>query len=131
MGVGRGPGGPALAIVLDELPQQGQQVPRVVDQHPVQALPTDSAYPPFRVRVRPRLSRWAPQNLDAFAGEHLIEHLGIAAVPVADQERELPVPLPQLQHEVAGLLRHPRPGRMDGHAEDVHSPGADLHQENT
>jgi len=57
-----------------------------------------------------------------------VVHFG---VPVADQEPELPGPLPHLQHQVAGLLSHPLPARMGRPAEDVHPPGRDLHQELT
>jgi hypothetical protein len=46
-----------LVVVRDELTQDSQQVPRVVDQHPIQTLAANRAYPPFRVRVRPRCLR--------------------------------------------------------------------------
>jgi hypothetical protein len=45
----------ALVIVHNELSQDAQQVPRVVDQHPVQTLPADRAYPPFPGRRARRL----------------------------------------------------------------------------
>jgi hypothetical protein len=39
-----------------------------------------------------------------------VEHGGVLGVPVPDRE---PVgPLPQVQHQVAGLLRHPVTGRL-------------------
>ena len=41
------------------LTQDGEQMPRVVDQHPVQAFATGGTHPPLRVGVRPRRLRWA------------------------------------------------------------------------
>jgi hypothetical protein len=104
-----------IVVVRDELTQDSQQVPRAFDQHPVQTLAANRAYPPFRVCVRPRRLRWTAEDPDAFTGEHVVEHVGVLGVAVADQEPELPGPLPQLQHQVAGLLRHPLPARMDDH----------------
>jgi hypothetical protein len=43
------------------------------------------------------------------------------------RNRKCPIPHPQ--HQVAGLLRHPLPVRVGRNAEEVHSAGADLHQE--
>src|SRR3954449_9180499 len=99
--------GPVLVVVRDELSQDGQQVPRVVDQHPVQTLPPYSTHPAFGVRVRPRRLRWTTEDLDAFAGEHLVENVGVFGVPVADQEPELPGPLPQVQHQDCGPAEPP------------------------
>ena len=33
-------------------------------------------------------------------------------IPIPDQERELGGPIAQIHHQLAGLLRHPLPGRM-------------------
>jgi hypothetical protein len=44
-----------LVIVHNELSQDAQHVPRVVDQHPVQTLPAHRAYPPFPGRRARRL----------------------------------------------------------------------------
>ena len=43
--------------------------------------------------------------------------------------RQLPGPLAEVHHEVAGLLGGPGPGRMSGEAQDVYRPGLDLHDE--
>jgi hypothetical protein len=43
----------ALVVVHDELAQDGEQVPRAVDQYPVQTLPAHGAHPAFRIRVGP------------------------------------------------------------------------------
>ena len=53
---------------------------------------------------------------------------GVLGVPVADQETELPGPLPQVHHQVAGLLPNPDASGVGGGAQDVHPPGGDLHQ---
>jgi hypothetical protein len=87
--------GPVLAIVRYELTQDTKQVPRAVNQHPVQRLPAHGAYPPFRVCVRPRRLRWTAQDLDAF--------------PVADQEAELSGPLPQGPASGCGPAEPPTP----------------------
>jgi hypothetical protein len=54
---------PVLVVEHDELAQDGQQVPRVIDKYPVQTLPPDGTYPPFRARVCPRRSQRAAQSM--------------------------------------------------------------------
>lgn len=54
--------------------------------------------------------RWSAQDFDTFAGKQLVEHGGALGVPVANQEPELPGPLPSPMItvdfvDVLGLLR--------------------------
>jgi hypothetical protein len=50
-------------------------------------------------------------------------------VSVADEEPELGDPFAEVHQEVAGGLGCPGRSRVRGHAEDVDSPGVDLHHE--
>jgi hypothetical protein len=50
-------------------------------------------------------------------------------VAIADQEPDRGGPLAQVHNQVACLLRDPRPARMTGNPEDVHTPGVELHHE--
>ena len=42
---------------------------------------------------------------------------------------EGPDPVTEVHEQVAGLLGSPPAVRVGGHAQDVHSPGPDLHDE--
>ncbi|MBB3724351.1 hypothetical protein [Nonomuraea dietziae] len=53
--------------------------------------------------------------------------VGELRIPIADEEPELLRLVPQLDHQVPGLLRNPRPGRVLGDAENMHAAGTDLH----
>jgi hypothetical protein len=68
-------------------------------------------------------------GLDAGVGQDRVERVGELPGPVPDQEPEARGALPQIHHEVAGLLSGPRPVRVRGHAEDVHITGAHLDHE--
>nr|WP_222849141.1 hypothetical protein [Trebonia kvetii] len=116
-------------IVLDILGQHLPQVLLAEDEHVVQALAAQRPYEPFREGVRPRRPDGRLDHPHAVAGEDVVECRGELAVPVADQESELPGPLAEVHQEVAGLLDGPGPGRMGGDAQDVHRTGLDLHRE--
>jgi hypothetical protein len=116
-------------IVPGVLGQDAAEVPLAEDQHVVQALAAQRANEPFRECVRPRRSDRRPDHPRAVPGKDFIERRGELAVPVADQELELPGPITEVHHQVAGLLGSPCSGRMGGDAEDVHGSGLDLHHE--
>jgi hypothetical protein len=63
---------------------------------------------------------------DTFGAEHLIEQRGELAVPITNQKLERPGPLPQIHHQVPGLLRDPASGRMCGDTQDMHPAGGVL-----
>jgi hypothetical protein len=54
---------------------------------------------------------------------------GELAVPVANEEPEVPGALAEVHHEVARLLGGPGSGRMSGDANDMDDVGLDLHHE--
>jgi hypothetical protein len=54
------------------------------DQHPVQALATDRAYPPRGEGVGPRCARRTTQHVNAGISEHGIEARGEVRVAIAD-----------------------------------------------
>jgi hypothetical protein len=65
-------------------------------------------------------------NAHAFGVEHLVEHVGELAVAVPDQEFERVDAFTEVEHEVAGLLRDPRPGRVRRDAQDMDAAGGVL-----
>ena len=76
--------------------QHHLQLAPAEDQHPIQHLTTNRAYPPFCERVRPRCLHRCAQDLEAFGAEDRIEAVGEPRVAIADEESELP-------HAVQGL----------------------------
>jgi transposase len=100
------------------------------DQHPVQQFTTYRPDPSFGERVRARRPHRRTQDPDALGSEDDVEGGDEFRVPVANQELDLPGSVCQVHEQVAGLLGHPRPGRVGGHAEDVHPAGGKLqHQQ--
>jgi hypothetical protein len=96
-----------LVIVPGVLDQDLAEMPFAEDQHVVQALAAQRAHEPLRVGIR---SRRPDRRLDhprAVPGEDFVECGGELAVPVADQEFELPGPFAEVRQEVAGLLDCP------------------------
>ena len=62
-------------------------------------------------------------------GEDAVECGGEVAVPVADQEPQLPGPLASFISSGRGTAGPSRPCRVRGDVQDVHGPGLDLHHE--
>jgi hypothetical protein len=125
---------PALvrAVIVEvpgELVQDRDGVAFVVDQHPVGALRSDTAYEPLGVTVRSRRPRRNLHHVDALGGEHGVERCGVFRVSIADEEPELSNLLAQVHQQVTGGLRGPGGGRMGGHTQDVDPSGMDLHHE--
>ena len=50
-------------------------------------------------------------------------------VAVADHEPEVAGLFAEVHQQVAGLLSHPRLGRVVGHAKQMHPSGGDLHDD--
>jgi hypothetical protein len=59
----------------------------------------------------------------------VIERAGELGVAVPDEEAEGADPVSEVHEQVTGLLRGPAAARVGGHAQDVHAPGHDLHDE--
>jgi hypothetical protein len=80
--------GSVLVVVPDVLFERDEQMSRVVDQDPIEALPAYRAHPPLGVGVRAGSPRRRPDDLDALSSEHLVERGGVLGVTVPDQEPE-------------------------------------------
>jgi hypothetical protein len=74
---------PVPVIVPRVLSQHYPQVSFVVDQQPAGALGPCGPYPTFGITIRPGRPRRGLHDLDALAGEHVIERGGELGVPVA------------------------------------------------
>ena len=104
-------------------------MPFAVDEHPVGALGSCGAYPSLGITVRARGARRHLDHRHALASEDRVEDAGELGIAVPDQETEGADPVTEVHEQVAGLLGSPRAVRVSGHAEDVHVPGAHLHDE--
>ncbi|WP_413106208.1 hypothetical protein [Streptomyces sp. Inha503] len=104
-------------------------MPFTGDQESVGALGTDCAYPSFGERVGPWALRRSRDDGCAVAGEDGVEGGGELAVPVPDEEPEASGPVAEVHEQVAGELRDPPAGRAGGDAQDMDTPGGDLHNE--
>jgi hypothetical protein len=118
-----------LVVVRDVVCQHRLEMWSTDDQHAVQQLMTDCADPSLSHRVRARRPRGRPQSPDALGSEDGIEGVGELRVPVTKQKPELPHVVCQIHEQVAGLLGHPRPGRVGGDAQDVDAAGGKLDHE--
>jgi hypothetical protein len=105
------------------------KAPFVVDQHPAGAPGPRGSHPPLGIAIRARGPRRSLYYLHALGGEDLAGRGGELGVAVPDDEAEGAGPLAEVHDQVAGLLRGPGAVRAGGHAEDVHVPGRDLHEE--
>jgi hypothetical protein len=61
--------------------------------------------------------------------EDRVEDTGELGISAADEKAKRGDPRPEVHQQVAGLLGRPGAGRAGGHAEDVHTPGGDFHDE--
>ena len=120
---------PMRIVVIDILTGDQPQVPFAGDQHLVQALAAGTGDPAFGYRVRPRRPDGRLDNLHADRGEHRVERRGELRIPVADQELQAISAALEGHQQVAGLLGHPRAGRVRGDPGQVHAAGAVLDEE--
>jgi len=81
------------------------------------------------ITVRSRSPRRDLDWRHALAGEDRVEGAGELGVAVPDQEPERAGPVTEVHEQVASLLGGPRAVRVSRHAEDMHPPGPDLHDE--
>ena len=98
------------------------------DQHPVGHLRPGGEHKPVGIGVRPRALGRDLHRLDTDTGQYRVEGSGELPGPVADQEPEARGPITEV-HQIADLLRGPRPVRVGGDPEDVHMAAADFHHE--
>jgi transposase len=122
---------PVLVVVRQVARQHFLEMPLTQDQHPVEQLTTYGADPAFGERIRSRRTHRRPQDSDALGGEDRIEGVGELRVSVADEELELDLlsAVGEVHDQVAGLLGHPRSGRVRRHAQDMNPAGRQLHHE--
>jgi hypothetical protein len=122
---------PVLVVVRQVARQHCLEMPLTQDQHPVEQLTTYGADPAFGERIRSRRTHRRPQDSDALGGEDRIEGVGELRVSVADEELKLDLlsAVGEVHEQVAGLLGHPRSGRVRRHAEDMNPAGRQLHHE--
>jgi hypothetical protein len=120
----------AMPVVMAAvLSQDRAQVPFAVDEHPVGALASCGAYPSLGITVRSRRPRRDLDWRHALAGEDRVKGAGELGVAVPDQEPEGAGPITEVHEEVTSPLGGPRAVRVCCHAEDMHPPGSDLHDE--
>jgi hypothetical protein len=119
----------AVVVVL-VLAEHGGAVPRVDDQGAVEEFAADAAADEaFGDRVGPRRPyRWL-DDADVGSGEDGVERGGELGVAVSDEVPEATAGGVEVHEQVAGLLGQPGTGGMRGDAEDVHSPGGVLNDE--
>ncbi len=117
---------PLSVVVRRVLGEDAAQVSFPEDQHPVGEFGTDGQYEAFGEAVRARALGRDLDYLDTGIVQHGVERVRELSGAVADQKPELADVSAELHHEVAGLLRRPRPIGMLGHAQDVQEAVTDL-----
>ena len=105
--------GVCLVLGQDRLGARG-----VEDQDPVEQLAVAAAHESLADRVRTGRPDRDLDDTRASAGKDGIEGGGGLGVPIPDQEPDPAAGVVQAHQQVAGLLGHPRPGRMRCDTED-------------
>ena len=116
----------AMGLILG---QDGPQVPRAEDEHPVGDLGPGCEHEPFRVSVRARAAWRDLHRLDTGIGQDCVKRRGELPGAVPYQEPEVGGAITQIHQEVADLLCGPRPVRVRRDPEDVHKTAAYLDDE--
>jgi hypothetical protein len=101
-----------VVVVPFVLGQYTTQVAFAVDEEPVGAFASHGPDPPLGDRVRPRSPDRRLDNSHTESDEHFIEDTRVLGVAVADEEPDVPGPLPQVHEQVPGLLGDPGSGRV-------------------
>jgi hypothetical protein len=98
----------------------------VPDQGAVEEFATASADPAFGYCVHPRRPDVAEHGPDPGASEDGVERGGVIRATVSDHELDPVRMLPEIHHQVAGLLSGPFPCWVQGDSEDADAPGGVL-----
>src|ERR1039458_54548 len=117
---------PMLVMVSLVLAQDPPQMSLVPHQGAVRELAAASPDPAFGDPVHAGRPHVAPHGPDPGAGEDRVERGGEARAAVADHERDSLRLLAEVHEQVAGLLRGPFPGGVQGDSEDADAPGRVL-----
>jgi len=115
--------------MVDEDPEHALEMAPILDQQPVEAFGADGADEALRDRVRLRCADGCSDDLDALACEDGVEVARELAVAGADQKAQRRSPLLERPADLAGLLRHPRAGRIRHAAAQVDAPAGELDEE--
>jgi hypothetical protein len=117
---------PMAVVVVLVLVEHGGGVPLVDEQSAVEEFVSDEA---FGYRVGPRRPYRCLDDADVSGGEDSVEGCGELGVAVPDEELEATADVVEVHEQVASLLGQPGAGWMRSDAEDVHSPGSVLNDE--
>jgi hypothetical protein len=118
-----------LVVVLDVAVQNANKVLAANDQEVVQALSPDGPNPTLGNGVGIGRPDRRADDLGTGRTPDIVERSDELGVPVADQEPERGSTVIQLNHEIAGLLGHPRASRMGRDTSQVHPPAAQFDDE--
>jgi hypothetical protein len=105
-----------VVVVPQVLVEDPLKMTTTPDQHPVQTLPPDGSYPPLGERAGVGRLDGRRDDLDAVAGEDVVEGAGELAVAVTNKElrragSRCPLCFPA-HRELSCSLDDPRPVRM-------------------
>src|SRR6266536_908399 len=91
----------------------------VDDQDPVEALSSERPDPALGVSVRIRRSDRRPDDLHAFAAEHVAERAAELAVAVVNEEARGSLSVGEAHEQVTRLLCHPASVRVAGARDEL------------
>jgi hypothetical protein len=114
-------------VVIDILAQDDTEMTFADNQQAVGALAAHGPHPPLGKGIRPRRLYRRLDHSGPRRSKHVVEHGGELGIAVTDQEPEDVAPLVEPHQEIPRLLRHPRPGRVRGHTQDVDGARPDTH----
>jgi hypothetical protein len=120
---------PVVVVVLGVMGQHGCGMPLVDDQEAVEEFAADCPDKAFGGRIRPRCTHRRLDDPDVDGGEDGVERGGELVVSVSDEEPEAAVGVIEVHEQIAGDLGEPGAGRMGGDAQDVHTAGGVLDNE--
>jgi hypothetical protein len=120
---------PVVVVVLGVMGQHGCGMPLVDDQEAVEEFAADRPDKAFGGRIRPRCTHRRLDDPDVDGGEDGVERGGELVVSVSDEEPEAAVGVIEVHEQIAGDLGEPGAGRMGGDAQDVHTAGGVLDNE--
>jgi hypothetical protein len=99
-------------IVVDKLLKYSLKLTRPEDKEMVEHLPTHSPYPPLRVRIRSRSSKWYVGDLDSLGHENRVEGIAELAVTIVKEMRRREDAILKVPGQIPSLLSHPLSGRV-------------------
>jgi hypothetical protein len=104
-------------------------MPTSQDQDPVVALRSHGTNPSLGICIGTRSPNRCEDDPSALRAEDLVEAGGELRVAITDEELYGPIPVIELDHEVAGHLGDPGTGRVGSHPQDVNHPAVEFDHE--